>query len=112
MVDREWRLEAGDQTCEPEGQPHGYHPASQGERQAFGHHLPDQPPSACTHRQPNGDLPTAGRGASQHHVGQVGARDQQNESHRSEEDQAHWCESPVEFGVDRDVIGRDDLDGL
>ena len=61
--------------------------AQQREQHALGEHLPRQPDRARPQRRPHGHLAFPVGAAGQQEVGDIGARDQQYESNRSQEHQ-------------------------
>src|SRR5205823_5452241 len=68
----------------PPGEQNSQNAAHRREDQAFGEQLPDQPRAPCSESRPQGQFPPASGAAAQQHVGDIGAGDEQQESHGAE----------------------------
>ena len=86
-----------------EGQQDAGDAAADGQQQALGEQLADQPLAAGAHRRADGEFLAAGEGARQQQVGQIGATDQQHAERGAEQRGEQHARTPGEFvaqGVD------------
>ena len=92
-VDRDARLvrhvelghQRDDRANRAEGEQHAQHAAGEREQDALGQELAQQPAAAGADRHPDGHLARARGAAGQLQVGDVGARDEEQERHRAEQ---------------------------
>ena len=84
---------------------------AEGEHQALGEQLPGDAAAAGAEREPDGDLATAGRGAREQQIADVGARQREDQHHRDDYGPEHRRRAGLGVGSelgagDADAAGR------